>query len=81
MSEIKKITPQIEETWKNVLINEFTKPYFFKIKETIISDRKKNTIHPVGSRIFAAYNNTPFDKVKVIIINLINLIVHTILFR
>lgn len=63
-----EIKPQIEETWKNLLYDEFKKEYFVKLKEFLIDEKKKYTVYPPGSQIFAAFNHTPFDSVKVVIL-------------
>lgn len=60
---------RIEESWKRELSAEFEKPYFKAIAEEL--HRRKNAgeiIYPPGSLIFNAFNLTPFDKVKVVII-------------
>ncbi|MDR9397509.1 MAG: uracil-DNA glycosylase [Salibacter sp.] len=67
MSEL-KINPQIEPSWLEVLKNEFEKDYFKSIKEQLIEDKKKYTIYPPGSLIFQAFNQTPFDKTKIVIL-------------
>lgn len=63
-----EIKPQIEETWKNVLMDEFKKDYFIKLKEFLVEEKKKYTVYPPGSQIFAAFNHTPFNSVKVVIL-------------
>ena len=60
---------KIEESWKAVLKDEFSQPYFqsmaaFLKKEK--ADGKK--IYPPGSLIFNAFNTTPFEDVKVVIL-------------
>lgn len=68
MSE-QKITPQIDATWLSVLQPEFEKPYFVAIKQFLVEEKKKGTvIYPPGLLIFNAFNLTPFDKVKVVIL-------------
>lgn len=62
------INPVIENSWKQVLSEEFRSEYFFKLKEFIISEKKKYKIYPPGSEIFSAFNYTLFDKVKVVIL-------------
>lgn len=60
---------EIESKWKSVLKDEFEKPYFGDIKSQIIADIKSGkTIFPPGKLIFNAFNLTPFDKVKVVIL-------------
>lgn len=60
---------QIEESWKQVLSEEFQKPYFSDIKQFLLESKEAGkTIFPPGSLIFNAFNKTPFDAVKVVII-------------
>ncbi|MFK7948958.1 MAG: uracil-DNA glycosylase [Saprospiraceae bacterium] len=62
-------TIQIEESWKEVLSDEFQQPYFLAIKEFLIKERKAGkTIYPPGPLIFNAFNSTPFNDVKVVIL-------------
>ena len=64
-----KIDPVIHESWKTQLKEEFSKPYFSEIKAKLISAKEESKmIYPPGSLIFNAFNSTPFDKVKVVII-------------
>lgn len=62
------IDPKIESGWREVLFDEFQKPYFASLKEFLTSEKQKHTVYPHGSNIFAAFDNTPFDKVKVVIL-------------
>lgn len=60
---------QIEASWKKALEKEFTQPYFAAIKQFLIKEREEGqTIFPPGKLIFNAFNTTPFDEVKVVII-------------
>lgn len=60
---------QIEESWKELLREEFEKPYFAKIKEHLVRDKQAGkTIYPPGPMIFNAFNTTPVDQVKVVVI-------------
>ncbi|GIV44123.1 MAG: uracil-DNA glycosylase 2 [Bacteroidia bacterium] len=59
---------KIEESWKKVLNDIFQKDYFQSLIEFVKSEYKTKTIYPPGSLIFHAFDRTPFDKVKVIII-------------
>jgi uracil-DNA glycosylase len=60
---------QIEEQWKEVLQDEFSKEYFSRIKDFLVSEKNKGKIiYPPGPLIFNAFNATPFNKVKVVII-------------
>jgi len=63
------IQPKIEESWKSALIDEFKQPYFSELKAFL--ENEKNTgqiVYPPGSNIFAAFEKTPIDKVKVVIL-------------
>ncbi|MGM0566325.1 MAG: uracil-DNA glycosylase [Bacteroidota bacterium] len=62
------VSPQIEESWKNVLQNQFESQYFQELKQFLIDERKNHHVFPPGSRIFAAFDSVPFHKVKVVII-------------
>lgn len=62
------INPQIEESWKKILVSEFQKPYFLELKNFLIQEKLNYEVYPPGNRIFAAFNYTPFDKVKVVIL-------------
>ena len=63
------VAPQIEPSWREALEEEFQKPYFRQIK-LFLQEEKKNgkTIYPPGQLIFNAFNLTPFDEVKVVIL-------------
>lgn len=63
-----KIKPQIEKSWLEVLSDEFESDYFKQLKEFLIREKEKHQIYPPGEDIFNAYNTTPFNKVKVVII-------------
>jgi uracil-DNA glycosylase len=58
----------IEDSWKKELKDEFNAPYFKQLKSFLIEERQKYTILPPGKLIFAAFDNTPFNKVKVVLI-------------
>ncbi len=59
----------IEDSWRKVLAGEFRKPYFDGIKDHLVKERNKGQkIYPPGPLIFNAFNLTPFDKVKVVVL-------------
>jgi uracil-DNA glycosylase len=59
----------IEASWKQELKEEFDKPYFAQIVNFLKEEKKAGkTIYPPGKLIFNAFDCTPFDKVKVVII-------------
>ena len=60
---------KIESSWKEVLKDEFKKPYFKQIADHLKTEKNQGkTIYPVGSNIFHAFEATPFDEVKVVIL-------------
>jgi len=65
---MENINPVIEESWKAVLMKEFTKPYFSELKNFLVEEKKKFRVYPPGPMIFNAFNLTPFDKVRVVIL-------------
>ena len=59
----------IEHSWKEELREEFDKPYFEKIVHFLKEEKKAGkVIYPPGKQIFNAFEFTPFNKVKVVII-------------
>ncbi|MDP4131839.1 MAG: uracil-DNA glycosylase [Bacteroidota bacterium] len=63
------MTVQIEPGWKKVLDSEFAKPYFLQIVHFLKTEKNMGkTIYPPGSLIFNAFNTTPFDKVKLVLL-------------
>lgn len=59
----------MEESWKAVLKNEFTKPYFLEAVTFLKTEKALNkTIYPPGPLIFNAFNTTPFKEVKVVLL-------------
>lgn len=60
---------KIEESWKAVLKDEFAKPYFSQIVDHLkIEKSQGKTIYPPGKFIFNAFNTTPYDKAKIVIL-------------
>ena len=58
----------IEESWYKALVQEFEKPYFEDIRAFVRKEYSEKTIFPPARNIFKAFNSTPFNKVKVVII-------------
>lgn len=63
-----KINPQLEESWKAILQQEFNAPYFKALREFLSEEKKKYPIYPAGNQIFSAFDHTPFNRVKVVIL-------------
>ncbi|NCI46453.1 uracil-DNA glycosylase [Sediminibacterium soli] len=60
---------QIEASWKEVLKQEFTKPYFLQVAAHLKTEKASGaTIYPPGQLIFHAFDQTPFDQLKAVIL-------------
>lgn len=59
---------KIEESWASQLSSEFNKPYFEQLIQFVKAEYAAGTCYPPGGLIFNAFNQTPFDKVKVVIL-------------
>lgn len=60
---------RIEQSWKEALRDEFEKPYFSELVSFLHQEKAAGkVIFPPGNRIFRAFDLTPVDKVKVVII-------------
>ena len=60
---------KIENSWKEILKDEFHKSYFQQIVLHLKTERATGAIiYPSGTQIFNAFDKTPFDKVKVVIL-------------
>ena len=59
---------KIEESWKQVLADEFSSLYFKNLAAFVKEAYSKGIVYPPGKYIFEAFNRTPFDKVKVVIL-------------
>ncbi|MFM2292948.1 MAG: hypothetical protein RIS29_2761 [Bacteroidota bacterium] len=59
---------KIESSWKAVLQAEFDKEYFETLTAFVRNEYKTQKIFPPASLIFNAFDQCPFDKVKVVII-------------
>lgn len=54
--------------WDNLLKSEYTKEYFLNLEKFVSNEYRTKTIYPKMSEIFKAFQETPYDKVKVVII-------------
>ena len=60
---------QIAPSWKKVLADQFNEPYFEGITAFLKKEKAEGkTIYPPGPLIFNAFNTTPFNKVKAVIL-------------
>ena len=63
------LNPLLEEDWKKALAEEFGAEYMKELKKKLVEEMKSGVvIYPPAREIFNAFNLTPFDKVKVVIL-------------
>jgi len=63
------INVKLHPSWFTLLNEEFDKPYFIALKEFLKIEKQNNqSIFPPGNQFFSALDETPFDKVKVVIL-------------
>ena len=59
----------MEQSWKEALQSEFEKPYFAALARTLHAEKAAGErIYPPGRDIFKAFELTPVDQVKVVIL-------------
>ena len=63
-----RVDVKIEESWKRVLGSEFEKKYFADLADFVRKAYAIGKCYPPAKLIFNAFNRTPFDKVKVVIL-------------
>jgi uracil-DNA glycosylase len=59
---------KIEPSWKKVLSTEFDKAYFKELSDFVRAEYTTNKVYPPPKFVFRAFELTPFDKVKVVIL-------------
>ncbi|MFZ5941958.1 MAG: uracil-DNA glycosylase [Bacteroidota bacterium] len=62
------VDPKIDESWKKVLWDEFQSDYFARLKDFLAAEKARSVVYPPGPLIFNAYDSTPFDRVKVVLL-------------
>jgi uracil-DNA glycosylase len=59
---------RLGKAWAAVIGEEFDKPYMLELATSISDERKSSIIYPDQDNVFRAFRETPFDKVKVVIL-------------
>ena len=59
---------RMEQGWREALQDEFAKEYFDRLTERVRHDYAAGPVYPPASQIFAAFDASPFDATKVVII-------------
>lgn len=60
--------PQLEASWLAAIGDEFDKPYMADLKAFLVEERANHQVFPPGREMFAAFNSTPFDATRVVIL-------------
>jgi uracil-DNA glycosylase len=60
--------PVLPPSWRAVLGDEFEKPYFKELQEFLAAERAAHTVFPPAEDVFNAFQATPFDRVKVLLL-------------
>lgn len=59
---------RLEKSWKDLVSEEFKKPYFKELSEFVKSEYKSKTVYPPPRLIFNALDSLPVDQVKVVVL-------------
>lgn len=60
--------PKIESSWLDLLQDEFNAAYFSQLREFLVQEKRTQTVYPPGSLIFNAFDHTPVESVKAVIL-------------
>ena len=63
-----KTPPKLPASWQAVLADEFAKPYFRQLMHFVETERQKHQVFPPEEDVFHAFQVTPYDKVKVLLL-------------
>jgi uracil-DNA glycosylase len=59
---------QLPESWRAALADEFAKPYFHQLQESLARERAEHKVFPPEEDVFNAYKLAPLEKVKVLLL-------------
>jgi len=65
---MENINPEIHPSWKKALMPQFEAPYFANLKNFLLAEKQNHQVFPPGKLIFNAFDKTPFEEVKVVIL-------------
>ena len=69
MSSTNNTEVQLEPQWRAALAPEFDKDYMKSLREFLLAEKQQGkVIYPKGNEYFAAFDHTPLDQVKVVIL-------------
>ena len=60
---------QLDPSWREVLGDEFNKDYMRELRQFLVQQKAAGkVVYPPGAQWFSAFNHTPFDQVRVVIL-------------
>ncbi|MBP9078864.1 MAG: uracil-DNA glycosylase [Flavobacteriales bacterium] len=60
--------PDLGPGWTDILKTEFGRPYFAALKQFLVEERARHTVYPTGGDLLRAFQLTPFETVRVVIL-------------
>jgi uracil-DNA glycosylase len=60
--------PKLPPSWQKVLAKEFNKPSFKELEKFLAEERKLHTVYPPEEEVYSAFQVTPYDQVKVLLL-------------
>lgn len=54
--------------WNDILCDEFQKPYWQQLGDFLVQERRSQTIYPPHSEVFSAFELTPYQQIKVLLL-------------
>lgn len=62
------MTVRIDPSWYKALASEFEKPYWHTLTDFVRAEYETKSCFPSAKNIFRAFDMTPFDRVRVVIL-------------
>lgn len=60
--------PQLDPSWLDALGGEFDQPYMAGLRAFLVEEKRRHHVFPPGGEMFAAFNLTPLDRVRVVVL-------------
>jgi uracil-DNA glycosylase len=61
-------SPRIHASWQPPLAPAFAAPQMAELRAFLVEERRSHAVHPPMNEVFAAFDRTPFDRVRVVIL-------------
>ena len=66
--DVERKPPRLEPSWLRVLGPQFDEPYMAQLRGFLGAEIKVHRVYPPGAEMFAAFDHTPFERVRVVIL-------------